>query len=34
MVWLSECEKFKDIITRFDTTHERDAQTDTARGND
>jgi len=30
-VSLSECEKFKDIITRFDTTHERDRQTDTVR---
>jgi len=28
MVWLSDREKLENMITRFDTIHERDRQTD------
>jgi len=31
MVWLLEVKKFDDMFIRFDTTHERDRQTDRHR---
>jgi len=31
MAWLPDGEKFEDMIIRFDTTHERDRQTDRHR---